>query len=407
MSAVTRETIIQAAHDEVGGGLSGPLLVLLAAGAGLSAATLYVAQPMLSQLARSFGVSDAAIGAVPTLTQVGYALGIFFFAPLGDRVDRRRLIVLKAGLLTAALLLCGLSQTPGVFWGASLAVGLTATMAQDIVPAAAALAPPASRGRAVGAVMTGLLTGILLSRVVSGGVASLLGWRAVYLGAAGCVALVGAVAARRLPRFVPDSRLGYGALVGSLLGLWRAHPGLRRAATAQALLSMAFSGFWSTLAVMLYRDFGLGSATAGAFGLAGAAGALAAPLAGRLADRRGPGLVTRLGAALAALCFALLFFDGGLSRGGRLALLGVSTVGFDFGIQASLVAHQTLVYSLDPAARSRLNALLVSAMFLGMASGGAAATAALARYGWRGVVAFAVLTASASLAVRLATPDAG
>jgi hypothetical protein len=218
---------------------------------------------------------------------------------------------------------------------ASLVVGVMATMAQDIVPAAASLAPEAHRGRIVGTVMTGLLLGILLSRVASGLVAQQFGWRAVYGLAAVGVAAIGVASWRGLPHLAPTTTLGYGALMRSLTQLWQRHPALRRAAWAQGLLSVGFSAFWSTLAVMLFQRYQMGSATAGAFGLAGAAGALAAPLAGRLADRRSPGWVTRLGTGLTALSFAAMALELWLPALAWLPLLVLATIGFDFGAQAT------------------------------------------------------------------------
>ena len=270
------------------------------------------------------------------------------------------------------------------------------------VPAAATLAPEARRGRVVGTVMTGLFLGVLLSRVASGAIAARFGWPAVFWTAAVVVALFAVAAWRGLPSIAPSTRLGYFALLRSLGSLWAAHPAMRRAAIAQALLSVAFSAFWSTLAVMLHDQFGLGSAVAGAFGLAGAVGAMAASLAGRWADRRGPAWVTRLGAGLATGCFALLALDAALpSVPLRLGLLVIGTLGFDFGIQAALVGHQTLMYGLDPAARSRLNALLLTSMFIGMAAGSALASALLAQFGWLGVVGLTTAASGGALALRM------
>ena len=174
-----------------------PLVGLLAAGAGLSVAALYYSQPMLGVLGADIGASARQIGLVPTLTQLGYAAGIFFLAPLGDRFDRRRIILVKAAALCVALLAAGAASAIGLLLAASLAVGLAATMAQDIVPAAATLAPEAQRGKIVGTVMTGLLMGILLSRVVSGFVAAHFGWRAMFVAAAVSIALFAAVACAR------------------------------------------------------------------------------------------------------------------------------------------------------------------------------------------------------------------
>ncbi|SFD52436.1 MFS transporter [Paracidovorax konjaci] len=378
------------------------LVLLLATTAGVSVASLYYSQPMLGVLGPDIHAAERTVGFVPTLTQLGYALGILLLAPLGDRYDRRRIILAKAAALAVALLASAVAPGIGALLAASLAVGLAATLAQDVVPAAATVALAHQRGKVVGTVMTGLLLGILLSRVVSGLGAAHFGWRAVYGAAAVAVALLGVAAWRGLPRFAPTTHLGYGALLASMGSLWRAQQPLRRAALAQGLLSVAFSAFWSTLAVMLHSQFHWGSAAAGAFGLAGAAGALAAPLAGRLADRSGPERVTRLGAGLALVSFALLAAAQWLPAWAQLGLLVVSAIGFDFGIQATLVAHQTLVYGLDPAARSRLNALLFTGVFIGMAAGSALGAVALSQWGWMGVVALATLACAAALAVRMA-----
>lgn len=264
---------------------------------------------------------------------------------------------------------------------ASLAVGLCATLAQDIVPAAATLAAPHQRGRVVGTVMTGLLLGILLSRVVSGLVAAQFGWRWMFVLAALSIAGVGLAAWRRLPRFAPGTALPYHALLGSLRTLWRAHAPLRHAAVAQGLLAVGFSAFWSTLAVMLHDSFQLGSAAAGAFGVAGA--------------------VTRAGAALSTLAFALLTASWlWAPHSWQLGMLAIGALLFDLGVQVALIAHQTLVYRLDPGARSRLNAVLFVGMFTGMASGAALGSLLLAAWGWAAVMGLAAVTALAAWGVR-------
>lgn len=383
-------------------GLPPPLIFMLASGAGLSVASLYYSQPMLGVLGSDIGASNQLVGLLPTLTQLGYALGILFLAPLGDRHDRRRIILTKAIVLFAALLLAALSPSLMTLLVASMVIGLSATMAQDIVPAAATLAPPSHRGKIVGTVMTGLLLGILLSRVVSGFVAEHWSWRVMFGGAALSIALVGLAAWRQLPRFQPTTNLTYLALLQSLGGLWKQHTALRRATWAQGLLSVGFSAFWSTLAVMLHGEpFHLGAAAAGAFGLAGAAGALAAPVAGRIADRYGSPRVTRLGAGLVAVSFAAMALAPLMAPDAQLCLLVVSAIGFDLGVQASLVAHQTIVYGIDASARSRLNALLFIGMFIGMAIGSALAAWLFAQFGWMAVTALATTTALAALALRL------
>lgn len=383
-------------------GLPASLTLLLASGAGLAAATLYYSQPMLGVLGVDMDAATQSVGLLPTLTQLGYALGILFLAPLGDKYDRRRIILGKAAVLCAALLLAALAPSLITLLAASLVIGLSATLAQDIVPAAATLAPAARRGKVVGTVMTGLLLGILLSRVVSGFVAEQWGWRAMFAAAAVSIALLGLAAWRRLPRFAVTTQLPYIALLASLAALWRQYPALRRATLAQALLSIGFSAFWSTLAVMLHgAPFHLGAAAAGAFGLAGAAGALAAPLAGRIADKHGPVLVTRLGAGLVTLSFASMALAGFIPAGAQLWLLVAAAIGFDLGLQAALIAHQSIIYSLDAAARSRLNAVLFTGMFIGMAVGSAVAAQLFAHFGWMAVTALATGTALAALILRL------
>lgn len=375
--------------------LSPALTFLLATATGLAVASIYYVQPLLGLLAGQFGVGGATVGLLPTLTQLGYGAAILLLSPLGDRIDRRRIIVVKAAALVIALALAALAPSFATLCLACVAIGLTATLAQDLVPAAATLAPEAERGKRVGQVMTGLLLGILLSRVAAGALAAWVGWRAVYAMAAVAVALLIPLLWRSLPRFVPATSAGYGSLLASMAGLWMTHAPLRRAALAQGLLSVAFSAFWSTLALVLAGpEFGQGSAVAGGFGLAGAAGALAAPLAGGLADRRGPQAVIRVGALLVLVAFAVQAVSPP-----SLGLMVAVAVVFDLGVQAALVSHQSVIYSLDPASRSRLNAVLVSSMFAGMASGAALGSTLLAAFGWRAVPALGAVAALGALAV--------
>ena len=274
-------------------------------------------------------------------------------------------------------------------------------MAQDIVPAAAILAPAGKQGKMVGTVMTGLLLGILLSRTVSGLVGALFGWRVMYQAAAVSIALIGLLMWRVLPRFEIHSDLTYPQLMKSMAHLWKRYPALRRAAFAQGFLSIAFSAFWSTLAVMLLAHYQMGSAVAGGFGIAGAAGALVAPLAGGLADKFGAEKVTQMGAALVTVSFALMFLLPALPPHGQLVLIAISAVGFDLGLQSSLVAHQNLVYGLEPQARGRLNALLFTGVFIGMSLGSVLGSKLYVIAGWSGVVTLAVITGAIALGIRL------
>lgn len=379
---------------------AGWLIFILALGAGFSVAAIYYAQPLLPLMGGTLHLNVEGMGLIPTLTQAGYALGILFLLPLGDRYDRRTLILLKSVMLAALLLLCSVTQHFHPLLVVSLLIGMAATMAQDIVPAAAILAPAGKQGKMVGTVMTGLLLGILLSRTVSGVIGELFGWRVVYQAAAVSIALIGVLMWRVLPRFTAHSSLSYPALMVSLVHLWQRYPTLRRAALAQGLLSIAFSAFWSTLALMLLEHHHMGSAVAGGFGIAGAAGALAAPLAGGLADKVGAEKVTQLGAALVTVSFALMFILPVLPPLAQLALIALSAIGFDLGLQSSLVAHQNLVYSLEPQARGRLNALLFTVVFIGMALGSVLGSQLYALAGWEGVVGLATVAGGCAWVVR-------
>lgn len=381
--------------------LSRWIIFVMALGAGFSVAAIYYAQPLLPLMGQDLALSIAGMGLIPTLTQAGYALGILFLLPLGDRYDRRTLILLKSVSLAVLLLACSFAGQLHSLLPISLLMGMAATMAQDIVPAAAILASEGKQGKTVGTVMTGLLLGILLSRTVSGLVGEAFGWREMYQLSAVSIAVITAIMWRMLPRFTVHSTLNYPSLMFSMAQLWQRYPALRRAALAQGFLSIAFSAFWSTLAVMLSEHYQMGSAVAGAFGVAGAAGALAAPVAGHLADKVGAEKVTQLGALLVMLSFALMFFLPVLPVPGQWLLIAFAAVGFDLGLQSSLVAHQNLVYRLEPQARGRLNALLFTIVFIGMALGSVLGSQIYALANWQGVVGLATLSSAIALAIRM------
>lgn len=380
-------------HAATDRSLSG-LLLLLATIAGVSVANIYYNQPLLDDFRLSFPQSASWIGVVPTVTQLGYAAGMLLLAPLGDRFDRRRLILLQIAALCIALLFAAAAPSLSVLVVASLAIGILATIAQQAVPFAAELAPASQRGHAVGTVMSGLLLGILLARTAAGFVGQYLGWRAVFGASIVALLVLAAVIIARLPRSKPTSTLAYGKLLGSMWHLAVELRGLREASMTGAALFAAFSLFWSTLALLLAgAPFHYGPQVAGLFGIVGAAGAMAAPLAGKFADKRGPRAIVSLSIALAALSFVVFALSG-------TSLIGlvIGVIVLDVGVQAAQISNQSRIYALKPEARSRVNTVFMVCYFIGGAVGSGVGAFVWPLFGWVGVsIAGLLFTALAGL----------
>ncbi|MHC1479343.1 MFS transporter [Frateuria aurantia] len=367
----------------------------MALAAGLGVANIYYNQPMLGVMAHD--LADRRVESViPTLTQLGYAAGLLFLLPLGDRLERRRLIVIQFLVLAAALALAAVAPSLVLLALASILVGSAASVAQQIVPFAAILTRPEQRGAAIGTVMSGLLTGIVLSRTLAGLISSAWGWRAMFWVAMPVAVLAAWLMHRKLPEHRPASQLSYGQLLGSLYHLWQREPVLRRSAMTQAMLFAAFSAFWTVLSLRLEQPpLNLGAASAGLFGIVGAVGVTMAPIAGRIADRRGPAPVITLGAVATMLSWVVC----GLWPG--LAGLIVGVILLDFGVQIALVSHQHLVYGLHPEYKSRLNTLFMTTMFIGGAAGSALAALVWRHGGWHGVALLGGLLGLLAIASQL------
>ena len=356
-------------------------LGLLSLTACLGVGNLYFLQPLLPAVARAFAATPRGIGLMPMLTQVGYGAGMFLFVPLGDVVARRRLMLVL--LVAVAVALLGAATARDLPWlaVASFLVGFTTVVPHVAVPLAAHLAPPAERGRVVGVMMGGILIGILLARTASGFLGAQFGWRAVYLVAAALMIALAAALRALLPESVPDAEIPYPRLLRSLFTLAREERVLREASLLGALGFGAFSVFWSTLAFFLEGPpYGLGSQAAGLFGVLGAAGAAAAPVVGRLADRMSP-----RDNAGASLVLALLSFGLFALFGRSLAGLVTGVLLMDVGVQANHVSNLARVHARRPEARSRMNTVYMVTYFAGGALGTALGTWAWTVWGWAGV----------------------
>jgi predicted MFS family arabinose efflux permease len=375
-------------------GLSTLMTFAMSAAAGVAVANIYYNQPMLGLIEQD--LPGPLTGLIPTATQLGYAAGLFLLVPLGDIVDRRKQIVIQFGILAIALVLAALAPSAALVILASLAVGLASTVAQQIVPFAAHLASPEKRGATVGTVLSGILTGILLSRTLAGFVATHAGWREMFWLGVPMALIAGGLMFVMLPKIPSDSTLGYGELLRSIGGLWKEFPALRLAAITQALIFAAFTVFWTVLAFRLQSPaFNLGADVAGLFGIVGAVGIFAAPLAGKFADRRGPKPVVVLAAALILVSWVL--FGVWTSVVGLI----VGVIVLDFAMQSALVSNQHIAFALRPEARARLNTVLMGSMFLGGAFGSAAGSAAWSAGGWPAVTALGVGLGVVSTAMQL------
>lgn len=382
LALIPQNSVSPAAPADSKSTLPTGLILLLAAACGLIVANIYYAQPIAGPIGHALGISTGATGLIVTLTQIGYGLGLLFVVPLGDLIETRRLVLSTIAIGAVALLFCAASHSASQFLAASLVVGISSTAVQVLVPYAAHLAPIEVRGRVVGEVMSGLLIGIMLSRPVASFIDDLWGWQAVFYLAAGLIAVMGLALALRLPQHRPSAREHYGAMLRSMVHLYRTTPVLRRRAYYQALLFGAFTLFWTTTPLLLaaaplhFTQRGIA-----VFALAGVAGALAAPVAGMLADRGFSRTATGVAMGSVLCGFAITRIPHA-SNALTVGLLTVGAILLDFGVQSSLIIGQRAIYTLGSEYRSRLNGLFMATFFAGGAACSAAGAWAFDRGGW-------------------------
>jgi len=372
-------------------------LTFLGIACAVGVASIYYNQPLLLEMGKSLGQSAREMGFVAVATQVGYASGILFFVPMGDVADRRRLMMRMFAGVSLALALAAMAQTFAWMIVASVLIGLMASVTHVALPMATDLVPEERRGQAIGTVMTGLLLGILLARSVAGWLSRLGSWRIVFVVGAVLNAAFVPIIWKAMPKLVPRHRLSYGYAIRSLWTLFRKERTLRDAGIVGGLVFGSFSCFWTTLAFLLHAHYGMGPGVAGSFGLIGAAGAMVAPFAGRMADRLGArAVVTVAGAVLTGSYLWLWLTEqvptslSPLNIGAHMAGLVIGVVVLDVGAQMMQVGNQTRIFGLDPSARSRINTVFMTMYFAGGAMGSALASWTWSRWQWNGVSALAL-----------------
>ncbi len=361
--------------------LTPTLKYLIPVGCGVVVANLYYCQPLLGEFAREFKVSEEATSFINICSQLGYGLGLFFIVPLGDKVPKRKLLIFMH--LLAAVTLLGMAFSPNLtgLYVFSVLVGIMSTACQVFIPLAADLASKQERGKVVGMAMGGLLTGILLSRTLSGIVAEYWGWESMYYIATGFMIIMAALIARYIPGEQPAFNGSYGKLMRSLFSLFREQPVVRESAWIGACLFGSISAFWATMAFFLERPpFGYSLSLIGLFGIIGAGGAMISPYVGKVTDRSGPFKPMRWGGVLMAAGWIIMFYSIW-----SIVLVVMGIILIDMGLQSTHVPNLSRTYSILPEARTRLNTLYMTAFFIGGTIGSSVGSLAWNFGGWEGV----------------------
>ncbi|MFJ3372582.1 MFS transporter [Pseudomonas sp. NPDC086251] len=363
-------------------GLPASVAVTLATCCGFSVATIYYNQTMLPLIGATFSISGAHVGQIAMLTQLGYALGLLLFVPLGDRITRRSLILGMLSLNFLSLIASAIAPTYSMLLLASVVLGLSAVSAQIIIPAATALAHPDQRGSVLGMMVSGLSAGGLLARALSGAVSTWIGWRGMFFAAAAMNVLLFVAILMRMPATAPSSTLPYLDLMKSMWKLLREHPTLRRSSLTGGLIFGALNVFWGSMASLLALEpYQYSSGQAGLFGLSAIVGIFAASYLGRLTQHYGIKL-SYLGTGTVLLAFIALYLGG---AAGFWWLILICATALDIGNRANQLANQARILALAPEAVSRLNTVFMVTYFTGGALGSALGASAAGFYGWQGL----------------------
>jgi predicted MFS family arabinose efflux permease len=360
--------------------LTNSVLYLMSISAGLVVANLYYNQPLLHQIATDYGVTEAEVSNVALSTQLGYAFGLLFIIPLGDKISNHRILKLDFLVMVLSLIAAATANSLLLLIISSFFIGFTSSIPQLFVPMAAQLSDEKGRGRAIGIVMSGLLIGILGSRVISGFVGEQFGWRVIYYAAAVLMILLFFILQAKLPRLNPHFPGSYGSLLKSIFHYFKTEPALRLASLRGALAFAGLSALWTTLVFLMEDSFGYGSTITGLFGLLGIAGALGATVVGKLSDKLNKNRIIIFSAILLIVSWAIFLVSGNSIFG-----LVVGVILVDLGLQALHITNQNIIFSKNPQGRNRINTVYMVSFFIGGALGTTLGALAWQHYGWTGV----------------------
>lgn len=373
-----------------------PSIAILAITAFVIAGGIHYQSPMLVAIATEFAADTATVGWVPTLSFAGMLAGIILIVPLGDRFDKRALILAQFAGLCLAQAVMAIAPSIGILVAASFVTGICSSLAQLMIAIVADVARPSERGRAVGTQLTALFVGILFARIAGGLIAEHYGWRFSYVLSTGMLLALAPALIARLPRSRSTTSASYRALLWSMIRLLRAHADVRRTVGIQFLLGVCYGGFWATVAPMLAAFHRVGATEAGLIGIPGAAGILVARPAGRWMDRAGAVPVVAAGVGCLIAAWATLALAAW-----SIALVVAGAILLDCGLRAAMVANQTLVNAALPDSRARANTLFGAHVWAGNAAGAFVASATFARFGWVAVCAICMASAGTALAIHL------